>query len=151
MFPCAALWLVFFPNAPYIITDLLHLSAQDGVPVWYDLILLSAFAWTGAMLGMISLGLMHVLVARVAGGAWSWIFVLGVLMLSGFGVYLGRFPRWNSWDCWRARKGCWQTFGSGCAIHSRTRVPWSSRCCSGRCWRPSTACWPHAWRSLLAR
>jgi uncharacterized membrane protein len=96
--PCAFLWLLFFPNAPYILTDILHLQARVGVPLWYDLILLIAFAWTGTFLGLVSLYLMHTLVRRAAGSAAGWVFTLGVLALTGFGVYLGRFPRWNSWD-----------------------------------------------------
>jgi uncharacterized membrane protein len=96
--PCVFLWLLFFPNAPYILTDLLHLYARDGVPLWYDLILLIAFAWTGTFLGLVSLYLMHMLARRAAGEAVGWFFILAVLALTGFGVYLGRFPRWNSWD-----------------------------------------------------
>jgi uncharacterized membrane protein len=97
--PCLAFWLLFFPNAPYILTDMLHLQwPQYRVPVWYDLILLVAFAWTGAFLGLVSLYLMQGIVRRAAGRAMSWLFTLVVLALAGFGVYLGRFPRWNSWD-----------------------------------------------------
>lgn len=96
--PCAFLWLLFFPNAPYILTDILHLQTRVGAPPWYDLILLIAFAWTGTFLGLVSLYLMHTLVRRAARSVVGWIFTLGVLALTGFGVYLGRFPRWNSWD-----------------------------------------------------
>lgn len=96
--PCAFLWLLFFPNAPYLLTDILHLQWRDGVPLWYDLIMLVAFAWTGTFLGLVSLFLMHSLVRRTAGTAVGWLFTLAVLGLTGFGVYLGRFPRWNSWD-----------------------------------------------------
>ncbi len=95
---CAFLWLLFFPNAPYILTDLTHLRASRGVPVWYDLILLLLCAWTGLFLGLVSLYLMQSLVRRTAGVTAGWLFVLLVLGLSGFGVYLGRFPRFNSWD-----------------------------------------------------
>lgn len=96
--PCLALWLLFFPNAPYILTDILHLSPQRGVPLWYDLIVLVAFAWTGAFLGFVSLYLMQGLVKRRAGKVMSWLFTFAVLAAGGFGVYLGRFPRYNSWD-----------------------------------------------------
>ena len=96
--PCLLFWL-FFPNAPYILTDMLHLQwPQARVPVWYDLILLIAFAWTGAFLGLISLFLVHGLVRQWAGRPAGWLVTLGVIAVSGFGVYLGRFPRWNSWD-----------------------------------------------------
>ena len=48
-------WIFFWPNAPYLLTDLLHLRQRFGVPIWYDLFLLLSFAWTGLMLGLISL------------------------------------------------------------------------------------------------
>ena len=94
----ALIWLVFFPNAPYIVTDLLHLAPRHPVPLWYDLSLLSVFAWTGLFLAVFSLRSMQVLLAPVSGVGLSWLFVFGVAGLSGFGVYLGRFLRWNSWD-----------------------------------------------------
>lgn len=93
----ALIWLLFFPNAPYLLTDLMHLQASD-VPLWYDLILLVAFAWTGSFLGHVSLYLMQSVVQRMAGSLISWIFALGTLGLGSFGIYLGRFLRWNSWD-----------------------------------------------------
>jgi len=93
----AVVWLVFFPNAPYILTDILHLQAGD-VPLWYDLILLISFAWTGSFLGHVSLYLMQIIVRRIVGPIWSWVFALGTLGLGSLGIYLGRFQRWNSWD-----------------------------------------------------
>ena len=95
---CALFWLVFFPNAPYLITDIMHLQRQSAAPFWYDLILFVAFAWTGFFLGLISLFLMQEIVRKAAGNRSSWLFALGVLALSSFGIYLGRFMRWNSWD-----------------------------------------------------
>jgi uncharacterized membrane protein len=92
------LWLLFFPNAPYMLTDLLHLQPWGAIPMWYDVLMLSAFAWTGIFLGLVSLYLMHTLVRQAAGVATGWLFAIVVLALTGFGVYLGRFPRWNSWD-----------------------------------------------------
>src|SRR5687767_1528841 len=46
------LWLLFLPNAPYLITDIIHLQRYPSVPLWYDLILLVAAAWTGSFLGL---------------------------------------------------------------------------------------------------
>jgi uncharacterized membrane protein len=92
------IWLAFFPNAPYIVTDFLHLQPRSGIPIWYDLGLLSAFAWTGLFLAAFSLRTMQVLVKELAGIPISWLFVAGVGSLSGLGVYLGRFLGWNSWD-----------------------------------------------------
>ena len=93
-----ALWLAFFPNAPYILTDFWHLSHRPPVPVWFDLGLLSLFALTGLFLGILSLRAMQRLVEHYLGWLLGWAFVLASLGLCGLGIYLGRFLRWNSWD-----------------------------------------------------
>jgi uncharacterized membrane protein len=92
------LWLLFFPNALYLITDLLHLGRADQVPIWYDLIMLLTFALAGLFLGFVSLFWLQDVVATLWNRLVSWLFVLLVLGLSSFGVYIGRFLRWNSWD-----------------------------------------------------
>jgi uncharacterized membrane protein len=94
---CAVLWLLFFPNAPYMLTDFIHLG-EGPAPLWYDALMLSAFAWTGLVLGFASLYLIQVVVERAAGRLWSWACVLGALALASVGVYIGRFIRFNSWD-----------------------------------------------------
>lgn len=91
-------WLVFFPNAPYIITDFKWLNTWTGAPIWFDVVLVSAAAWCGLLLGFMSLYLMQAVVRRAVGTVNAWLFVLAVLVLSSFGIYLGRFLRWNSWD-----------------------------------------------------
>ena len=92
------LWLLFFPNAPYLLTDLLHLGQIGRVPIWYDLIMLLTYALAGLFVGFASLFWLHDLVARTWNRVAGWLFVLVVLALSSFGVYIGRFLRWNSWD-----------------------------------------------------
>lgn len=92
------LWVLFFPNAPYILTDLKWLAEWTGAPVWFDAIVISAAAWTGLALGFASLYLMQTLARRVVGSLNSWLLVVAFLALSSFGIYLGRFQRWNSWD-----------------------------------------------------
>lgn len=96
----AMLWLLFFPNAPYILTDLQHLSRPriGEIPVWFDMLLINWFAWTGLLLGVFSLFMMHDIVRRSIGRIAGWIFVISVSALSGLGIYMGRFLRWNSWD-----------------------------------------------------
>jgi uncharacterized membrane protein len=95
----ALVWLAFFPNAPYILTDFLHLGSMgDIVPGWYDVLMLYWFAWTGLMLGIVSLYLMQEIVTRGVGTIAGWAFVVVVAGLGSFGIYLGRFLRWNSWD-----------------------------------------------------
>jgi uncharacterized membrane protein len=92
------IWFIFFPNAPYILTDFVHLSSRDGVPLWYDLILILSFALTGYFLGFLSLYLVHNVVREAFGKVTAWIFALFAIFSGSFGVYLGRFLRWNSWD-----------------------------------------------------
>lgn len=92
------LWLLFLPNAPYLVTDLIYLRQTFQVPVWFDAIMLFAFALAGMALGLYSLHIMHELVSRQFGPLIGWIFVIVAVGLSSFGVYVGRFLRWNSWD-----------------------------------------------------
>lgn len=96
--PITAVWLLFFPNAPYIITDFLHLQERPPIPLWYDIGLIATFAWTGFFLGIVSLRTMQFIVKKYLGGIMSWLFALSALLLSGLGIYLGRFGRFNSWD-----------------------------------------------------
>jgi uncharacterized membrane protein len=109
------LWLLFFPNAPYLLTEFIHLDPQYAVyerpiqslasvsphrdiPVWFDALLILTFAWVGLLMGFVSLHLVQHAVRERLGAAWGWLTVVAVLCLSGFGVSLGRFERWNSWD-----------------------------------------------------
>jgi uncharacterized membrane protein len=96
--PALAFWLLFLPNAPYIVTDFVHLSASSPAPLWYDGVELSAFAWTGILLGFVSLYLVHAVARHRLGGLVGWSAVFAVLGLVSAGVYLGRVKRWNSWD-----------------------------------------------------
>jgi uncharacterized membrane protein len=105
--PIAAfVWLIFFPNAPYILTDFQHLAYRGGeLPVWYDVMMLIWFAFTGLLLGIVSLFLMQEII-RLEFGHWAgWAFVAAVTGLSSAGVYMGRFLRWNSWDILRDPAG----------------------------------------------
>src|SRR2546421_2783702 len=93
-----AAWLLFFPNAPYIFTDVIHLTSSYFTHFWVDLILILLCALTGLVLGFLSLYLMQSLVAHRFGRLTSWLFIAGVAGLSGIGICLGRFLRFNSWD-----------------------------------------------------
>lgn len=97
-FGAGLVWFLFFPNAPYIVTDLVHLHPRPPVPYWYDIILIVAFVQTGLFVGYLSLYLMQEVVRAWLGRWCGWAFALGMLALGGFGIYLGRFLRWNSWD-----------------------------------------------------
>jgi uncharacterized membrane protein len=95
----AFIWLIFLPNAPYILTDFNHLAEPNpNVPVWFDVMMLIWFSWTGLLLGIVSLYLMQDIVRREFGRWVGWIMVFIVSGLSSLGVYIGRFIHWNSWD-----------------------------------------------------
>jgi uncharacterized membrane protein len=90
-------WLLFFPNAPYLLTDFIHLG-EGPAPLWYDALMLSAFAWTGLLLGFASLYLVQMILRRAFGTLVAWLGVVVALSLGSIGVYVGRFIRFNSWD-----------------------------------------------------
>jgi uncharacterized membrane protein len=93
-----AVWLLFLPNAPYILTDLIHLRPRPGIPMWYDLALLLSCAGTGLLMGYTSLVDVQALVTKRRGAVAGWCVAVAALLLSAFGIYIGRFLRWNSWD-----------------------------------------------------
>ncbi len=111
----AVAWLLFFPNAPYIFTDLIHLTTRFHGHFWVDLVLVLSCALTGLVLGFLSLFLMQGMVARTLGRAASWGFVGVVAALSGFGIYLGRFLRFNSWDVLLRPVSLWRSIGNWAA------------------------------------
>ena len=92
------LWLLFFPNASYIVTDFRYLEDITGKAFWYEGLLIGTAASTGLVLGFMSLYLIQAIVRRAAGARYAWLFVFVALGLSSVGVYLGRVLRWNSWD-----------------------------------------------------
>jgi uncharacterized membrane protein len=91
-------WLLFLPNAPYIVTDAKWLGEYVGGSIWYDAALIGTAAAIGLVLGFVSLYLVQVVVARRFGHVAGWALAWAALVLSGLGVYLGRFERWNSWQ-----------------------------------------------------
>jgi uncharacterized membrane protein len=91
-------WLLFLPNAPYILTDFIHLQRSPTPWAWGHLLLLVWFSFAGLAAGIFALHIVHRCVTERLGPALGWAFVAGMSVLSGIGVALGRFQRWNSWD-----------------------------------------------------
>jgi uncharacterized membrane protein len=91
-------WVLFFPNAAYIVTDLIHLKNREPIPRWFDYILITAYAWTGLFLCYVSLRLLHARVQQWRGPWMGWAFATTMLAAGSLGIYVGRFLRWNSWD-----------------------------------------------------
>ena len=91
-------WLIFLPNAPYIITDLYHIRYASGSLLWYDVLLILTYAWTGLLFGLISIRDMEVDLRKTIGSVQTKVLIPVILFLCSFGIYIGRFQRWNSWD-----------------------------------------------------
>ena len=94
----AALWLLFFPNAAYIVTDLFHLRERPPVPQWFDLVLLFSTALNGLIAGFLSLYQVEQWLSRRFSKAIVHLCLVFIMLLNGFGIYMGRYLRWNSWD-----------------------------------------------------
>lgn len=98
LFLSMSLWLAFFPNTLYILTDLLHLKGRSWSTIWYDLILILSFAWTGILYGFLSLKDLEFILGQKIKTNFVKVVVFVFLFISSFGVYMGRYLRWNSWD-----------------------------------------------------
>jgi uncharacterized membrane protein len=111
-------WVLFLPNAPYLLTEFLHLNSHHApqnmrliplfhapgnshVPVWYDAFMLLLFAWNGLLLSVLSLRMVQDVARERFGAGWGWAGAALLLLVSAFGVTLGRFERFNSWDILR--------------------------------------------------
>lgn len=93
------IWILFFPNAPYMITDLVHLTVDyESNITWHDIIMLFYYAQISLFNGLVSLYWFHQTWIRTYSGRISKLFLLLSFPLGGFGVYLGRIRRLNSWD-----------------------------------------------------
>lgn len=92
------LWLIFFPNAPYIVTDLFHFMKRDNIPLWFDLLIVTTAAWNGLILGFVSLNNVELFLSKHITLKKVKLLIALSFLLCGFGVYLGRFLRFNSWD-----------------------------------------------------
>jgi len=93
-----ASWLLFFPNALYIVTDLVHLQSESNMPWWYDAVLLFASSFVGIVMAFVSLQKAELYLQTIFSKRIITCCLAGILFLGSFGVYLGRFQRWNSWD-----------------------------------------------------
>lgn len=91
-------WLLFLPNAPYIVTDLIHLQLSSPPIIWLDILIVSAFACNGLLLFFLSILDMKAILKPFLKDRLINYVIIFILFLSSFGVYLGRFLRYNSWD-----------------------------------------------------
>jgi len=107
--PLWLLWLFFYPNTSYMLTDLIHLRYYDFVAggvfssapsVWFGFLHLCAGIAVGCCFGLISLVLLQRYIIRMYGKAHGWLLAGGASLLSGVGIWIGRCMRFNTWDIW---------------------------------------------------
>jgi uncharacterized membrane protein len=91
-------WLTFFPNAPYLITDLFHFCEDPAVPFWYDLLIVFSAAWNGLLSGILSLMQVERFLMHHMALKWAKLTVAICFFLCSYGIYLGRYLRFNTWD-----------------------------------------------------
>lgn len=93
-----SLWLLFLPNAPYLVTDIFHFKERSGCPQWFDLVLVSSASWNGIFAGILSLLQAERFLKKIFENKWVQLSLVFSIILCGYGVYMGRFLRFNSWD-----------------------------------------------------
>lgn len=93
-----ALWLLFLPNAPYLITDIFHFDERPPVPLWFDLMLVVSGAWNGVLFCMISLFRVEKFLKATCNSKLVNAMMFLLLIPCGYGIYIGRYLRYNSWD-----------------------------------------------------
>lgn len=92
------LWLLFLPNTWYVLTDFIHVVPNGEISQLFDIVLIWLLVFTGFLLGIASLFLVHKQLLARLHLAKSWVFIEGAILISSFAIYLGRDLRWNSWD-----------------------------------------------------
>jgi uncharacterized membrane protein len=100
-------WLIFFPNAPYMITDFIHISylgfnsyfvVVKDVMAWFGLVYMTIGVIFGMLAGLFSLDVIVKPIFKAKGRGMAVTTVAAVSIMSGYAIYIGRFLRFNSWD-----------------------------------------------------
>ena len=91
-------WLLFLPNAFYLMTELHHLAIPSVVPLWYDILAVFCVGTTGLLVALQSVFMVTILLGNHLSRVLRRTIVMAILFLASFGMYLGRFLRANSWD-----------------------------------------------------
>ena len=107
-----ASWFLFLPNAPYLVTDIFHFEERPPVPAWFDLLLVVSGAWNGVLICMISLFRIEKFLLNRCQIKSPGIIMFLLLISCGYGIYLGRYLRYNSWDVLTEPVSIIQTSGS---------------------------------------
>lgn len=112
------LWLLFFPNSVYMVTDFIHISGDElmrtidagryswnrqivysnNILIWIKLLVIGVGFLFSILVGLESLYIFEQNIKTMSSKNLSFLGVLLATLLSATGVYIGRFLRFNSWD-----------------------------------------------------
>ena len=103
--PLTGIFLLFLPNAPYVLTDVIHfvdrVRVTPSLPFWaVSLLMVEFFVYflLGAQCFTLSVMLLGGFLKRRRMGWQVPPVEFLLLALSAFGIYLGRFDGLNSWN-----------------------------------------------------
>lgn len=96
--PFLIIWLIFFPNAPYMLTDYRHLQGSYGLTFVIDFITILYFALIAFCMAVISLNDIRQILSVYMHRSLLIFVIIVICLLCGFGVFIGRDMRFNSWD-----------------------------------------------------
>ena len=91
-------WVLFLPNTFYMVTDFIHVRELAPVELLGGIFMITSFIFTGVLLGIISVYLIHRELLKRISVRSAWLLIGLVLLLCSFAMYIGRVLRWNSWD-----------------------------------------------------
>ena len=92
------LWVIFLPNSFYVVSDFIHLQEVGRVDAVFDAVMFASFIFVGVALGLSSVYVVHKEFQKRFSTIISTAWLVGIFLLCGFAIYLGRDLRWNSWD-----------------------------------------------------
>lgn len=96
---CGIIWLIFFPNAPYILTDGLHVIGPSSAFVVIDVVIWIYILLIAFWIALLSLDdIETILMKQVKNRLFVHVVVAFIILISAYGIYLGRDLRLNSWD-----------------------------------------------------
>lgn len=110
------IWIVSYPNAPYVITDLAYLNGNEyfeivnsniggiklilknDLNMWMDFFYIFIGVWISSIISFVSLYINKQIIMEKYNNLFGWIFIFVVSIFSGFNIYLSRLEDFRSWN-----------------------------------------------------